>query len=201
VDVKLEPGELEAVDEGEIVYEPIEEMYVSSNIEFLEGEGAEIEDAEEEEEEESHIIEQEDYQFEVVVDEKNETPNLPAKRVVKPRQQRSIKTEGADGYNIVNLENGQKLYQCDVCSKTFKDRSKMRVHREIHTSERNIICEVCSKHFKTLNCLRNHRRQHTERTYHNCDVCDKKYTQKVQLKKHIEIVHMKRRDYTCETCE
>lgn len=70
-----------------------------------------------------------------------------------------------------------------------------------------------------MNCLRNHKRLHVaERTYFNCDRCDKKYTQKVsyefqghdalikifrfkvQLKKHIEIVHMQRRDYCCSIC-
>lgn len=70
-----------------------------------------------------------------------------------------------------------------------------------------------------MNCLRNHKRLHVpDRTYYNCDQCDKKYTQKVnfcsiilwftsqfwyfqvQLKKHIEIVHMQRRDFICTTC-
>lgn len=89
----------------------------------------------------------------------------------------------------------QKYFQCDICNKLCKDRSKLKTHREIHTSERNVVCPECGKCFKTANCLRNHRRLHvSERPKFDCDQCDKTYNQKVQLKKHIEVVHMQRRD-------
>ena len=56
--------------------------------------------------------------------------------------------------------------------------------------------QQCGKKFKTMNCLRNHKRTHLpDRILYACDQCEKKYTQKVQLKKHIEIVHMNRRDF------
>lgn len=118
-----------------------------------------------------------DYHYEIVVDDTKEN----VKREVKPKvyksaaQPRSKDTE----YVVIDADN-QKAYQCDICFKTFKDKSKLRTHREIHTDERNVICPECGKAFKTLNCLRNHKRLHVpERTYFKCDHCEKKYTQKV----------------------
>lgn len=44
---------------------------------------------------------------------------------------------------VVVMQGGcQKAYQCDVCQRLFKERSKLRAHRDIHTTERNVICPV-----------------------------------------------------------
>lgn len=118
-----------------------------------------------------------DYTYEIVVDDTKEN----IKREYKPAAYKSAPRPRSKDNEFVVLEvDNQKLYQCDICLKTFKDKSKLRTHREIHTEERNVICPECGKAFKTLNCLRNHKRLHVpERIYHNCDLCDKKYTQKV----------------------
>lgn len=163
-----------------------------------------------------------DYQMEVVVDDSNEhfsesspmqtTTKKDLKATLNSSFKETIVKQENRNFMIVELENNKRAFQCDICSKTFKDRSKLKSHREIHTTERNVICKVifkyvnlkydftlnflqeCGKSFKTMNCLRNHKRMHLPvRTYFGCDRCDKKYTQKIQLKKHIEIVHMNRR--------
>jgi len=59
---------------------------------------------------------------------------------------------------------GEKWYKCDVCHKVLQRRIKN--HREIHTSVRNVKCEVCGAMFKTLACLYTHRKIHKERKYH-----------------------------------
>jgi C2H2-type zinc finger/Zinc finger, C2H2 type len=118
---------------------------------------------------------EEDYHFEIVVDDTKEN--------VKKEQMRTVpvKLDENNEFIVIELENNQRVYQCDICFKTCKDRSKLRTHREIHTEERNIICPVCGKAFKTMNCLRNHKRLHVpDRTYYSCDLCEKKYTQKVR---------------------
>ncbi|CRK98348.1 CLUMA_CG011708, isoform A [Clunio marinus] len=138
------------------------------------------------------------YHFEIIVDDTKEN----VKKETKATFSRSkFKAETGNEFVVVQLEDNSRAYQCETCFKTFKDKSKLRSHREIHTDERNIICPDCGKAFKTMNCLRNHKRLHVpDRTYYNCDQCEKKYTQKIQLKKHIEIVHMQRRDFVCTTC-
>lgn len=118
-----------------------------------------------------------DYHYEIVVDDTKE--NL--KREGKPTVYKSVARPRSKDNDFVVLDVGnQKFYQCDICFKQFKDKSKLRTHKEIHTDERNVICPECGKAFKTLNCLRNHKRLHVpERTYFKCDHCEKKYTQKV----------------------
>jgi stress-induced morphogen len=191
----------EEVLEDEIDYEPFEAEEVFLDEEVVEA----IED---------------DFPYEVVVDDTKE--NIKGKIMRQPTATPTVKKERANKsgeFVVVEMEGNQKMYQCDICMKCFKDKSKLRSHREIHTTERNVICpvslliahlllmsqvffsQVCNKAFKTMNCLRNHKRLHVpDRTYYNCDQCDKKYTQKIQLKKHIEIVHMQKRDYVCNTC-
>lgn len=160
--------------EDNIKCEEIEEVGVVEEIEYdgLEPEYEELFSGTGETEEVEETA-ADDFHFEIVVDDtKENVKSRPYKSVAKPRSK-------DNEYVVLEVDN-QKLYQCDICFKTFKDKSKLRTHREIHTDERNVICPECGKAFKTLNCLRNHKRLHVpERTYFNCDQCEKKYTQKV----------------------
>lgn len=55
---------------------------------------------------------------------------------------KSIKSEGDESLIVIQLDNNAKLYQCEVCQRTFKEKSKLKSHKQIHTTERNIICPV-----------------------------------------------------------
>lgn len=79
---------------------------------------------------------QDDFHFEIVVDDTKENKKQ-TRNVTKPR----IKNENQE-FIIIEMDDNQKAYQCEVCFKTFKDKSKLRTHREIHTDERNVICPV-----------------------------------------------------------
>lgn len=203
ITVKSEDGDEE--DDDPIEYEPLDDHFDGGIEEVFEGDIDQFEGEIEEIVDPSEMQFQEDYQLEVVVDDTKENfIDSNVSRINQPvYQQSSVKDiiKKEDGYLIVELENNQRMYQCEICSKTCKDKTKLKLHREIHTNQRNVICQQCGKGFKTMNCLRNHKRTHMpERVYYGCDQCDKKYTQKVQLKKHIEIVHMHRRDFMCTTC-
>lgn len=77
---------------------------------------------------------EEDYHFEIVVDDTKEN--------VKKQTRMPTKLDENNEFIVIELENNQRVYQCDICFKTCKDRSKLRTHREIHTQERNVICPV-----------------------------------------------------------
>lgn len=96
-----------------------------------------------------------------------EEPNI--KRSASPTSDQK-KVESKEKINVIDRGNSLKAYQCDVCLKSFKEKSKLKTHREIHTTERNVICPICQKAFKTQACLRSHRRVHNP-TYMFCDIC------------------------------
>lgn len=53
-----------------------------------------------------------------------------------------LKTRTSEnGFSMIQLSNFM-LFQCDICDRTFKEKSKLKAHRQIHTSERNIVCPV-----------------------------------------------------------
>lgn len=130
------------VEHGEHVeeLEEVEESSTGDPIEYepFDGEENFLQDEEDEDEMAAETIQQDDYHFEIVVDDTKENNKLRQPRsALKPR----VKDENTD-FIIIEMDDNSKAYQCDICFKTFKDRSKLRTHREIHTSERNIICPV-----------------------------------------------------------
>lgn len=104
-----------------------------------------------------------------------------------------------EGLTVVEVD-GVKIYQCEVCKKLCKDRYKLRTHREIHTTERTVCCNECGAMFKTLTCLYSHKKIHKERVYHQCDHCEMRYIQKTQLRKHMDAIHLKKKDHICSIC-
>lgn len=76
--------------------------------------------------------------------------NLPRKfqTIQRGEKQKVVKTRSStsekDSFTIVQLDNNVRLYQCEICSRTFKEKSKLKSHKEIHTTERKVFCPVSS---------------------------------------------------------
>lgn len=135
--IKIEQvEELEEVEESS-TGDPIEYEPEGDSIEYDAGEVF----LQDEDDESGMAVEtiQEEYNFEIVVDD-------DTKENIKSKQPRaSLKTRVKDEsteFIIIEMDDNSRAYQCDICFKTFKDRSKLRTHREIHTTQRNVICPV-----------------------------------------------------------
>lgn len=75
--------------------------------------------------------------------------------IVKPvRKICEGRVDRDEGLTIVMID-GVKHYKCEFCGKDdFTSRSRIKTHRQIHTSERKYICQVC---FKSLQKGNNYR--------------------------------------------
>ena len=68
-----------------------------------------------------------------------------------------------------------KLYECDMCDKTFRDRKSMEDHK---------------------------RQKHTRENLHYCHICGLGYVKQFYLKRHVEVHNPKReRNHQCQLCE
>lgn len=56
-------------------------------------------------------------------------------------------------HKFVHLEDSEKPYRCQFCTKGFPDRHNLERHVLIHTGARPFSCEVCHKAFSTKSTL------------------------------------------------
>lgn len=143
MDNKLIAFEEEVEQQAQTVKEEI--VSQDEELEFEHYDGEETFTAEDVEEMADEVVEnfeeepEGDFQYEIIVHESKENTKPKVTSATK-----AIKGEH-EQFIILETENNQKLFQCDICFKTFKDRSKLRTHREIHTDQRNVICPVSKK--------------------------------------------------------
>ncbi|XP_028969021.1 zinc finger protein 135-like [Galendromus occidentalis] len=101
-------------------------------------------------------------------------------------------------------------YSCKVCEYKTPSYYKLLTHNQIHSDRRNYVCVTCGKDYKQLAQLRNHMIVHKDKkageiknSWYSpkvCDFCQRTFSSGRCLKKHIETVHMKMKNFACETC-
>lgn len=84
-------------------------------------------------------------------------------------------------------------FVCTVCGKTFGYKSLLRTHyHRTHAPVTEVFeCDICSKVFKEKGNLNAHKRYHSDETPYPCTFCDKNFKMSNDLKKHINRVHLK----------
>ncbi|KAG8247946.1 Zinc finger and BTB domain-containing protein 41 [Homalodisca vitripennis] len=92
------------------------------------------------------------------------------------------------------------VYECDICHKTFNDRTVASKHRLIHTDDFKYCCEVCNRPFKYVHDLKRHRSIHFDEKPFDCEICGKKFKHKSNLKTH-QATHYSTKPYSCTLCD
>ena len=63
--------------------------------------------------------------------------------------------------NVRKNSINSNTHVCDLCNKRCVSKSKLIIHRRIHTGEKPFVCEVCDKAFSDKGYLNNHKMVHT----------------------------------------
>lgn len=91
---------------------------------------------------------------------------------------------------------------CEICRKTFADRTTLKLHIRVHLGINLKQCPVCPKGFAKQSFLDFHMKSHEERM-HLCQSCDSAFNTKQALREHASDAHSKEKQlksFMCEVC-
>ncbi|XP_031621758.1 zinc finger protein 239-like isoform X4 [Contarinia nasturtii] len=88
---------------------------------------------------------------------------------------------------------------CDICGRSYKSKSAVRVHLGIHSGQSSEKCHICGKKFSRRGHLVRHLPMHTGEQPYQCDVCGKRFTHYSSFHMH-QMIHTNERRKKCNIC-
>ncbi|XP_064107409.1 zinc finger protein 501-like [Macrobrachium nipponense] len=88
---------------------------------------------------------------------------------------------------------------CDICGRSFRQRSQLVTHRRRHQGIRPFACSECESKFTTKGDFDRHLRTHTGERPHHCDVCGSSFARAQTLQEH-KNRHFNFKPYICKIC-
>ena len=98
-----------------------------------------------------------------------------------------------------------KEFECKDCDKSFARKDKLADHVEaVHQKKQKYLCSKCGKGFYHKFNMTRHvitcKKRGKKKEPRECPECDRVFTFKSELKRHIEVVHLKIKSHKCEQC-
>ncbi|XP_053106763.1 zinc finger protein 64 isoform X2 [Hemicordylus capensis] len=95
--------------------------------------------------------------------------------------------------------SGVKPYKCKHCDYAAAESSSLNKHQRIHSNERPFKCQICPYASRNSSQLTVHLRSHTGDAPFQCCLCSAKFKINSDLKRHMR-VHTGEKPYKCEFC-
>ena len=101
-----------------------------------------------------------------------------------------------------NIEEIVETYNCNKCSKTFKQKRNLNDHlRKFHKKGLKYRCEICGKSFVKRFNLKDHIDKFHVDIDGKCDFCDQTFINKSEMIEHYDSQHEELKTYKCEYCQ
>ncbi|EGW00482.1 Zinc finger and BTB domain-containing protein 38 [Cricetulus griseus] len=94
-----------------------------------------------------------------------------------------------DADHIVKFVNGQMLYSCIVCKRSYVTLSSLRRHANVHSWRRTYPCHYCNKVFALAEYRTRHEIWHTGERRYQCIFCLETFMTYYILKNHQKSFH------------
>lgn len=104
--------------------------------------------------------------------------------------------------HILAIHEKIKLFECNVCERSFSRKDIYQLHIRKHNGEKPYQCNVCEYKSSDPAALRRHKNRHSGKMNYFCHLCNYQSIQITSLKYHMEKKHPKHQEgpLNCPLC-
>ncbi|KAJ7324837.1 hypothetical protein JRQ81_017857 [Phrynocephalus forsythii] len=121
--------------------------------------------------------------------EKNSSSHLNPEPMVTDNELADYSVPVPETDHFVKVVDGQVLYTCNVCKRTYVTLSSLRRHSNVHSWRRTYPCHYCNKVFALAEYRTRHEIWHTGERRYQCIFCLETFMTYYILKNHQKSFH------------